>query len=460
MRRNRGARAGFLRTLRFRFAVWIGAFGLLVLVGFSLFVYRRLEYNLRQAVDESLENNARQVAQLVTFSDGGTPESVGDRRLSARVMDGDGAVIYADGGYAGIETPAAGREGAWRDEATFSTQIDPFDGEERLRVYAAPVKRQGEIVGVVETIAPLEPVDDTLENLSGVLQGAVAAAVVVMGAGGYWLAGRGLQPVDKITAAARRISAAALSTRLDYKGPPDEIGRLAATFDGMLARLEGAFRREQQFTADAAHELRTPLAAIRLIAETTLARPRAAADYEKALVDITEEGGRLQRLVEDLLQLARHEGAALASEQLDLAALLNEAAAALRPVAETKGLRLDCAVGAGLLVKGEARALARLFMNIMDNAVKFTAQGGVKVAAVRRGAMIEVGVVDSGIGIAAEHLPHVFERFYRTDAARSAGGFGLGLAIAQAIAHAHAGTIEIDSRPGQGTRVTVRLPGG
>jgi signal transduction histidine kinase len=241
----------------------------------------------------------------------------------------------------------------------------------------------------------------------------------------------------------------------------DEVGRLAATFDSMLERLDAAFRRERQFTADASHELRTPLAAMQTIIGGTLARRRTAQEYEEALADLDREAENMRVLTDGLLQLARNDAAKQHSryEAVDLSLLLKDVADSLRPVAEEKGLRLIEAVPDwGLEIAGDSDGLIRLFANLLDNAIKYTEEGSIVLAATaHNGDTTTVTVSDTGVGIAPEHLPHVFDRFYRVDEARATQGIGLGLAIAQDIARAHGGNIEVTSEPGRGTTFTVQL---
>ena len=228
----------------------------------------------------------------------------------------------------------------------------------------------------------------------------------------------------------------------------------------MLARLDEAFRRERQFTADASHELRTPLAAMQAILSVTRERRRTAADYELALADLADEADRLAGLVEDLLRLARGETQTDGVRApVDLSTLLRDVTDSLRPLAEAKGLALTCNVPSGLTLTGDSDALIRLFVNLLENAVKYSERGEILVTARRTTDGLDVTVADTGMGIPAEHLPHIFDRFYRVDKARSARGAGLGLAIAQEIARAHGGMIAAASTPGVGTTFTVHLPG-
>jgi signal transduction histidine kinase len=243
----------------------------------------------------------------------------------------------------------------------------------------------------------------------------------------------------------------------------DEVGRLAATFDSMLDRLEDGFQRERQFTADASHELRTPLAAIQTIIASTLARRRAPAEYEQSLLDLNQEAERMRSVTENLLQLAHQDAARQSAtfERVDLSTLLKDVIDSLCPVAEDKGLKIiDRVPEHGLTLMGDSDSLIRLFVNLLDNAIKYTEHGTVTVSARPHGDdHLVVTVSDTGAGIAPEHLPHVFDRFYRVDESRSStDGMGLGLAIVRSIAHAHGGTVAVDSTVGTGSTFVVQLP--
>jgi signal transduction histidine kinase len=294
----------------------------------------------------------------------------------------------------------------------------------------------------------------------------IPLAVAFTAMGGYALAGRALAPIAAITSAASSIAAGerGLSTRIGWPRSDDEAGRLAATFDAMLGRLEVAFERERRFVADASHELRTPLTAIQAILGTVGAERRSADVYEEALKDIALETRRLAAVAEQLLVLARggaNDGASGRGEfrDVDLSTLLEDLLESFRPLAAEKGIALGSDVQPRLVVRGDMDALVRLFANLLDNAVKYTAAGKVTVTARRESEdAVSVEVADTGVGIAAEDLQRVFERFYRVERARSSPGAGLGLAIAQEIAIAHGTPIELSSSPGAGSRFTVRLP--
>jgi heavy metal sensor kinase len=304
-----------------------------------------------------------------------------------------------------------------------------------------------------------DSVHETLDRLLSALLLAVPLSVLAAALGGYWLSARALAPIDRITRTARRISAESLSSRIGLPATNDEVGRLAMTFDEMLARLDGAFRREHQFTADASHELRTPLAAMQAILSVTGEKQRTPEEYELAMADLAEETDRLRALVEDLLQVARGETSQIGTQDaVALTTLLRDVTDSLRPLATAKGLTLTCQVPDGLTLQGDSDSLIRLFVNLVDNAVKYTEKGGVTLTAWSDRGWMRIAVADSGMGIPAAHLSHLFDRFYRVEQSRSGNGAGLGLAIALDITRAHRGTLQVDNAPGGGAIFTVSLP--
>ena len=308
-----------------------------------------------------------------------------------------------------------------------------------------------------------DDVADTLQTLLFIVGIAYPATLVVASLGGVFLAGRALSPVDRMTRLARRISAEDLGQRLNLRSRDDEVGRLARTFDEMIARLDNAFRRQRQFTADASHELRTPLTAIKGQIDVALQRRRDPAAYRQVLQVVNEEVDRMMRLVGSLLTLARADAGQipLAFEAVRLADVVGAAVEQVRPVASERGIELELVSSPAVTLRADEDLLLQLLLNLLDNAIKYTPAGGhVDVGWNVSAGQVELWVRDTGIGIASEHVPHIFDRFYRVDKARSRaeGRAGLGLAISRWIAEAHGGSISVESAPGQGTTFRVVLP--
>lgn len=331
-----------------------------------------------------------------------------------------------------------------------------------LRILSAKVGMPGNIY-TVQLAAPLAQIYDVLDRLQWLLVLSIPGVLVLASFGGYWMSRRALTPVDAMTSTARAISEHSLSRRLASLKTGDELQRLAETFNQMMDRLEAAFKRITQFTADASHELRTPTALIRTTAELSLRRERDSSQYREALVQVLEEAVRMGILIDTLMTLARMDSGAEALDFtiVDIASILREASLASQPLVQPKQIQFDREIpDTPMLVNGDAHALRRLFLILIDNAVKYTPSGGrVLIALKANGNDAVVQVRDTGIGISQEDLPAIFERFYRADKARSReSGAGLGLSIAWWIAEVHRASIHVESVPGEGSTFEVRIP--
>ena len=290
---------------------------------------------------------------------------------------------------------------------------------------------------------------------------AVGGMVLLLGlAGGWWLAGRAIRPIADISATAIKIAAGDLSQRISVAETENELGRLAAVLNSTFARLEAAFAQQKEFTSDAAHELRTPVTVMLTQTQMSLGRERSPAEYRQTLEACQRAAQRMRRLIESLLALARLDAGQEPMKRLnfDLAELIRDCADLVRPLAEERGVTLALDVQP-LEARGDAERIAQVVTNLLTNAIQYNRPNGeVRVAAELQNDVAVITVRDTGLGIAAEDLPRVFERFYRSDKSRSTGGNGLGLAICQAIIEAHGGAIEVTSEVGVGAAFTVRLP--
>jgi heavy metal sensor kinase len=325
----------------------------------------------------------------------------------------------------------------------------------QLRVLSARFTVSGHSY-IAQLGAPVAEAYSILQRFQWLLFLSIPLVLAVASAGGYWMSRRALAPVDEITRAARLVSEHNLSSRLAIPSAPDELQRLTLTVNEMLGRLEAAFKRITQFTADASHELRTPVALVRTAAQLALRRERGDPEYREALGQVLDEATRMTGLIESLMTLARVDSGAetLNFETLDITMLVGEACRRSDPLAEAKRIQLDRTLPAPVFVHADANALQRLFLILIDNAVKYTATGGrIRVEIESKGDHVIVSVRDTGIGIPAEDRALIFDRFYRADKARSreAGGAGLGLSIAKWIADAHYGSISVESTPGEGS---------
>jgi heavy metal sensor kinase len=456
----------FSPPLRLRLTIWYVFVLSLILALFGGYLYFRLQQSLLNQVDAGLQFAATQaLADLDTKESRPTfqrEEITRDlarhmRRanLAIRLIGLDGNVWAGLGEYE--EVPK------WLPEAAPDYTF-LLEDNEPWRVYSQPVQAaDGRIIGWLQTAQSLEDMQEALQRFREQIFLAVPLALLLAGGGGFFLANRALRPIDQITRTAQTINSRDLTQRINYQGPTDEVGRLAITFNRMLARLQSAFERERRFTADAAHELRTPLTTLKGRIGVTLSQSRTQTDYESTLQALENEVDRLIRLSADLLFLARLDQGhgSRPTDRLNLSQLLEAVVEQVRPLAETKGLRLIEEISPALFIQGDPDHLIRLFLNLLDNAIKYTPPPGhITVRLQKQEAGLRITIKDTGPGIPSEHLAHLFERFYRVEAARSRspGGAGLGLAIAHEIAREYGGTLEAQSEPGRGATFTVYLP--
>ena len=449
--------------IRLRLTLWYtAAFGLILLL-LGTFIYFQVRRVLLDQADATLELAAAQVLPTVVDHDGrlelgadwsGTSATLPDD-LVIRLTDSDGQTTI----LSRSEMP----------DISFVTEDGvrtlTLDGDQ-WRVYTRTIL-VGRAAGQIQIIRELEPILLALVALRLQLFIGLPLALALAAVGGYLLAGRALAPVDRMTRTAASISAGDLSRRIQYEGAEDEIGRLAQTFDAMLDRLSAAFARERRFTGDAAHELRTPLTAMKGQVDVALSRSRSAADYRQVLAAVGAEIDRLADLSNALLLVSRLDqgGYPLQPEPLDPSLLVGAALDQMTPQADARSITLVDDTRPGLTIQGNINLLIRLLLNLLDNAIKYTPPGGqVTVTVTETGDGVGLAVADTGPGISPEHLPHLFDRFYRAEADRARdgtqmpGGSGLGLAIAREIALLHGGALTADSVLGQGTTMTLTLP--
>ena len=333
----------------------------------------------------------------------------------------------------------------------------------QYRVARRQISLNGDVY-LIDAAVPTEPFDQALDSFRLMEKRFLPPLVLLASFLGYWLSGRALAPVNRIIESAERIGVRSLSGRLEVPRAKDELRRLTEQVNAMLDRIEASVRRITQFTADASHDLRTPLALIRTNAELALRRPRSDAEYREALSRILSTSEETTGLIEQLLLLARADAnvAQLKLEPMALSPVLQVVAQKAKVLAAGKSLTFSHSVvpSTHALYANQA-ALERLLLTVLDNAIKYTPAGGRVALGVRlENLEASIEITDTGIGISEKDLPHVFERFYRADQARSreTHGSGLGLSIAKWIAEIHHGSIDLQSQAGQGTRVTIRLP--
>jgi heavy metal sensor kinase len=460
------------RSIRTRLTLWYTSLLAVIFLILGTIAYNLVSYTLHKETDSALrsvavtlaERNADEVPRVL-------PPSVGEifRRFFGAPPMGPYFEWLNPG--RGLEREPhepnlppftrIARDNAVRGIATFETfnslQAHP------VRVLTWPVMRDGGVVAVLRVGMSQMGLDNTLSHFLLIMAALFPLALALAGGGGWFLAHQALLPVDRMAQAARTIGAGRLNARIDLTGANDELDRLAETLNEMLTRLEAAFNEMRQFTADASHELQTPLTILRGEIEIALRSLRSPDEYIEVMRSSLEEIERISLLVEGLLLLARSDAGVLRmdSTPLDLIGLIEEALGQLSPIARAKSISLTLGRIEPLEVSGDLVHLRRLLFNLVDNAIKYTPpEGVVKVSVGRENGWALLIVSDTGIGILPEERQKVFQRFYRSPEARSGsqGGSGLGLAIVRSIAEAHGGKVKLESEPGKGSTFTVFLP--
>jgi heavy metal sensor kinase len=461
------------RSLAFRLAVW---YALLLSATFALVgtgMFYGLEQYLRSSLRDSLRRRSVQVEQILEqapagISDGAIAEAI-DTRVApefnnrfVRVTRAPATLVYragepADRSFiaAAVPTPS----GPWPSKP----QVRPIAtaaGQLMLSItpLIAPSGRYLVELGIA--LGPIEAVEHRLLSLLGLL---LPVLVVCAAGGGYLLVHWALRPVERMSQTARQISVQDLDARLPVVPTGDALQRLSISLNHMLTRLRDSVHTSRRFLADASHELRTPLTVIKGELQELVAHDIGRDEVRECIGSVLEEVARLEHLVSGLLVLSRLDAGDAQREWLDVD--LGELAAStveqMRLVAEDRGVQLQSAALSPVIVRGDRGRLKQVIVNLLDNAIKFTPRGG--VVSLRTLTQEDYGLLevsDSGIGIPAAAVPHVFDRFYRVDAARSRedGGAGLGLSIVRSICGAHAAQIEVDSAPGSGSRFRIKFP--
>jgi signal transduction histidine kinase len=488
-----GRLKALLRSIRFRLTLWFAAILALVMLVFSTFVYIQQSRSLQAATIARLQGKFSELQ--AGFALPAQESFEGHLTLPAvpagaqpllqqgdviAVTDVSGTVVQSLGPLSAsqinqiavIEIQSANRSTAityvvpTKDAAGRTADVNYF-------FMLAPISLAGNVIGYLALGSPVDPGGQLHRLLLTLILGSLGTLAAALAAG-YWMADRAMRPVKTITRAARHIGETDLSQRLNIGGV-DELGELARTFDQMLARLQAAFERQRRFTADASHELRTPLTIINLEADRALAARRKPAEYARALEVIQSENEYMTRLVENLLALSRMDAgqASLQLEQLDLSDVVLEGLERLAPLAKQHGVKLAAGELPELPLAADRHYLLNLVLNLLENAIKFSRQARHPRVQVETGAVeldgrtwASLKVSDNGPGIAPEHLPHLFERFYQADPSRARpeaeqdglGGSGLGLSIVEWIATAHGGQVKVETTSGHGSTFNVLLP--
>jgi heavy metal sensor kinase len=458
------------RSLKFRLVAWYAGWITVLFIVFGVFVYFSLDHYLERSLREALARRARQVADMVQRAGMDWPrlETQIPRTFVPEVNNrftrvvANGRIAYVSGVPAdrGFDPQAVPMPAAVAPGESFQRRTLP-DGTVMLIMVVSRTMPGAALL--VEEGESAEPIQATLHAWLAVLVGGLAVLICGAVLGGALVVRRALKPVDHIIRSAERISSHNLSERLPVPRTGDEIERLSSSINSMIRRLDEGFQQTQRFFADASHELRTPLTIIQGELEAVTRNSELKPGVRETAGSALEEVERLKNIVDGLFALSRIDAGEAQEnfEPVDLAELAATTADQMCLLAEDKRISITCRCDSQVHVQGDRAKLKQVMVNLLDNAIKYTPAGGrVQVSVAQHNGRAVLEVADNGIGIPAEALPRLGERFFRVDKARSRelGGAGLGLSIVKSICTAHNGRIHAQSGEGAGTRFIVELP--
>jgi heavy metal sensor kinase len=453
-------------SIRVRLTLWyLLVFGSLI-IAFSVYIYYSVSKDMHKRFDAALLRTSQSMANY--FSEFGDRDNIEDqaKKTIRQLKEGrESAGIFREGKLlaANNEDVAAAVSSTGILSSFESDPRPAFATEPKLnkRIVVLPFRRGG-VNYMIAVFEPLDKLEGEIGHIHKLFLFGLSTALLLAAVGGSLLAQKSLGPMVSISEQAENISARNLSERLKVTNPEDELGRLARVFNALLSRLDASFRVMREFMADASHELRTPLTIIHGEAQVSLSRSHTESEYRQSLGIIGDQAKRLANIVSDMFMLARADagGQKLSMEDLYLNDLVAESCNAAQALAAPKGIRLHCEVSEDLLFHGNQELLRRMIVNLVDNAIRYTPEGGsISVKLTSDPTHAHLVVADTGIGIPAECLDRVFDRFYRVGEARTRanGGSGLGLSIVKLAAESHRGSVDLVSKPGQGSTFTVTL---
>jgi two-component system OmpR family sensor kinase len=458
------------RSVRFRLTLWYSLTLILAVALISLVVFLATRQALLAQTDSMLASHGGKVLEVAAQQGIDMHADMNKEQFLQEFAAIPGMLVYVLDDQGQVQVSSSSVQLPPEALADLFEQTgqanNPFfltqpAGSLTLRFWAVPIRVAGSFQGAVLLASPMDAIQQSLASLLWILLAVFLVLTPPAVFGGYMLARRALQPIASMSAQMQRISSANLQQRVEDPRTGDELQELAYTFNSLLDRLGQAFERERQLLGDVAHELKTPLATMRVGIEVTLDRPRQESEYQAALKESLVDVDSMTRALQNLLDLAwaRAQDARGEAQRISLSLLLENRVRSLQTMAHVKGISIHHAIAPGLWVQAHEDKLSRAMLNVLDNAVKYTPEGGsVRVILEEADGSARLWVEDDGPGIPAEDLPHVFERFYRGSTSRQTLGSGLGLAITQAVVQAYRGTIGIESSAGAGTTVTITLP--
>ncbi|MHB1274579.1 MAG: sensor histidine kinase [Candidatus Humimicrobiaceae bacterium] len=442
-------------TIRSKITLWYASLLLILLVIFNIFIYMTISKILYQNNEDLLKSDAHQVFLLIQSEGFNINFDVPYKIISTNTY----FVIFDVNGNAGFKSEILPE--IVNLPINLKQFRNVFIDRTNWIVYDAPVKNNGEVIGWIRVSRSLQSLMNTLLNLKIIMFISVPLYGLLASAGGLFLAKRALRPIDYITKTAHEISKGDLTQRLKLNKTEDEVGRLATTFDEMLDKLENSIKKERQFASDASHELRTPISIITAQAEEVLTGKHEIEEYKEAIEMVRDEGKKMSHIISQLLMIYRSDEGRYKFhfEILNLNMIIEDIVNEFGDVAKDKGITVYFKAEEEIKIKADQTLLTRLFINIIDNAIKYTNRDGkINISLSKINNCSVIITEDTGIGISEKNIPYIFDRLYQVDKSREDRGTGLGLAIAKSIAELHKGEILVESKLNTGSKFIIKLP--
>jgi len=462
----------FYRRTDFKMTLWYVLTFLVSALLICTFLYLRLGHQLIKEVDQFLLDETKEMERVLSRESKETyflmrfEDEVMARKYYPfffQILDKEGKSLYVskefeEMGYVANDRVLTNA----RDGKETREEIHSPGRRRKYRIISTPVYKDGKLAEIIQVGTHLRFVRKNLIHFRSNILVALPIILVLGTLGGWILARRSLSPIGYIASKSRSITSENLSERLNPRGTDDEMDDLIWTINGMITRLEGSFKRMAEFTADVSHELKTPICAMRGEAEVLLSKERKAEEYQEGLAHFMEQFDHLNHMINDLILLSKFDATQVELEMtpLRLDLLIKDLCNLFQILAEQNKIAMEMATIEEVTVIGDKARLQQLFMNLIDNAIKYTSKGSIHITVKKDEGAALVKIKDTGIGISKEEQEKIFKRFYRVDKSRSreTGGAGLGLSIAEWIVHAHHGRIEVKSEIGKGSTFTVHLP--
>jgi len=462
----------FYQRTDFKMTLWYVLTFLVSALVVCLVLYLGLRYRLLSEIDQFLLDETTEMERVLSKEPKETyflmrfEDEVMGRKYYPfffQILDPNGKPLYVSEGFReiGYELQERVLINARNRKETLE-EINSYGGKIAFHIISTPIYKNGKLTEIIQLGTHLHFVRQNLSHFRNNILAALPVILVLGTLGGWILARRSLAPIGYIASKAENISSQNLSERLTPRGTGDEMDMLIRTINEMIARLESSFKRMAEFTADASHELKTPICAMRGEAEVLLLKERRAEEYQEGLAHFIEQFDHLNQMINDLILLSKVDTTQveLKMTPLRLDHLMKDLCNLFQVLAEQKNIALETGSLEEVTVIGDKVRLQQLFTNLIDNAIKYTSRGAIHITVEKDESAVLVKIIDTGMGIPKEEREKIFKRFYRMDKSRSreTGGVGLGLSIAEWIVHAHQGSIEVDSEVNQGSTFTVSLP--